>query len=517
MKAAAYVRVSTEDQARNGYSLEEQELQCRQYASELGANECRVFRDEGISGGLLERPGLTALREAVKAGAFSYVICKDPDRLSRELVHQLIVTEEIEKQAQLRFVNFERDSATPEGNLFFQMRGVISQFEKAKITQRMADGRKQKARDGGLPVYAEAYGYRHERGKSDLVIVESEAAVVRRIFGMFVQEGKGPQAIARILTEENVPTKRGAGHWYRGVIRKMLLNPMYRGVFYYGKKDYHGVYLNKHRPAGQKTPIKEAPKKDWLAIDVPAIVDDVTWYKATSLLEDATRLWRGYHVHDYLLSGLIRCGKCGRTMVGTRGGDTNRRHYYYTCHRGTYGLTDTDCKHYARAEDVEELVWQKVSALLKGETDIITTPDNHSQELGMVEEQLAEQLAARKRLVNALEKGLVDEDDLTESLGQIKKRIVYLQARKTQLAENLGETAAWQEQVDHIRATVAKQDLTQVLFEEKQHMLRSVIREIVLYPTGEISLSFRAPLHCEMESATRNSTIPPAARSSTVT
>jgi site-specific DNA recombinase len=489
VRAAAYVRVSTEDQARNGYSLGEQELQCRQYAAELGATECEVFRDEGVSGGLLERPGLTALRNAVKAGAFSVVVCKDPDRLSRELVHQLIITDEIERSAQLRFVNFARDSATPEGNLFFQMRGVISQFEKAKITQRMTDGRRQKARNGEVPVFAAAYGYDYSR--EGLALVESEAAVVRRVFDLFTNQGKGPQAIARLLTEEGVPTKRGAPHWHRGVVRKMLLNSMYRGVFHYGKRDYRGTYLNKYRAAGEKLPVRPADRDGWIELEVPRIVDDVVWFKAYALLEDATRLWKGHHSHQYLLSGLARCGRCGRTMPGTPGHSAGKRRFYYSCRRGTYGA-EHDCTHYAPADALERAVWGELRRFVTGESAMPEYGGQYEQEMAEVDTQLKEQQAARKRLVTALEKGLVEEADLTDNLTQIKTRITALQSRRADLADKGGMAQAWAARLAEARATLPNLDFDATPFEDKQTLLRKFIREVRVYPEGKFVIEVRA-------------------------
>jgi site-specific DNA recombinase len=491
MKAAIYLRVSTEDQARKGYSLDEQELQCRQYARESGADDAEVFRDEGLSGGLLERPGLTVLRAAVKTGAFSLVVVKDPDRLSRELVHQLIVTEELERHARLAFVNFDRD-ATPEGQMFFQMRGVIAQFEKAKISQRMADGRRQKARQGQVPIGSAAYGYSYDKEKDMLVVVEAEAAVVRRMFDMLVNQGMGPQVIARKLTEEGVPTKKGAAHWYRAVIRNMLANPVYKGTFYYGRKDWRNTYLNKHKPSGQKLTATPRPEEEWVAVDVPAIVDAETWYSANVYLADAKRIWRGTQKNEYLLSGLVRCGRCGQTMPGITPHMRTTPLKYYTCHKTGLDASHPGCRHWARGKELEEAVWKAAIAYI-GNTDTSPPPADFTTELSEIANLEKESLEARRRLIGALEKGLVAESDLADNLQRIADRLASLRKRRTVIENASAEATAWESRTSSVRQMVAEHSTENMPFAKRQQLVRILFREILVYPSGNITVAHREP------------------------
>src|SRR5690349_18457080 len=101
---AIYARVSTEDQAKNGYSLREQIRACQNLTA---GQEVKEYCDEGISGEILDRPALKELRTDVKNGLISKVLCLDPDRLSRKLINQLILTEEIEKKCPIEFLNGE--------------------------------------------------------------------------------------------------------------------------------------------------------------------------------------------------------------------------------------------------------------------------------------------------------------------------------------------------------------------------------------------------------------------------
>lgn len=92
---AIYVRVSTEEQANHGYSLNDQLRQCRQKAN---TNNVKEYIDDGISGEFLDRPALTKMREDVREGMITKIICYDPDRLSRKLMNQLIITDEFDRR-----------------------------------------------------------------------------------------------------------------------------------------------------------------------------------------------------------------------------------------------------------------------------------------------------------------------------------------------------------------------------------------------------------------------------------
>src|SRR5690606_15362748 len=168
---AIYARVSTEEQAKSGYSLQDQVRQCREKAGS-GTNVIE-YVDDGYSGEFLERPALSKLRNDIREGIVDKVVIYDPDRLSRKLMNQLLVSEEIEKHAELIFVNGDYQK-TPEGMLFYQMRGAIAEFEKAKINERMSRGRREKAKQGKVVKDVKVYGYIFNRETEELEIYEPE-------------------------------------------------------------------------------------------------------------------------------------------------------------------------------------------------------------------------------------------------------------------------------------------------------------------------------------------------------
>ncbi|HWR31820.1 MAG TPA: recombinase family protein, partial [Negativicutes bacterium] len=133
--SAIYARVSTDDQARAGYSLPDQVAACRQRLLALGHTDIAEYIDDGYSGEFLDRPALSRLRDDLRKKKVEIVMVYDPDRLSRNLINQLLLSDEFEgENCKLLFVTGDYD-ASPEGRLFFSLRGAVAEFEKAKIRE----------------------------------------------------------------------------------------------------------------------------------------------------------------------------------------------------------------------------------------------------------------------------------------------------------------------------------------------------------------------------------------------
>lgn len=440
MRGAIYARVSSEDQARSGYGIPAQMELCRNKANEIGLSDVAEFVDEGISGSVLTRPGLTALRESVKSGLFDVVIALDPDRLSRNLSHQLLLTEEIEKHGvRIEFVDFEWKS-TPEGQLFYALKGAIAQYEREKIKERTIRGRLQKAKSGKLPSAYEPYGYVYDSRRNTLSIHPFEAEVVKWIFDWLVVEGLGPGDIARRLNELGVPTKRGAPEWHRTVVNQIMRNPVYTGVFYANRYCCTELALNRYKPPEERARMRLRPRKEWIPIEVPAIVEKGRWEEAQERMGNARRLWAGRRVHSYLLSGLISCGDCGGKMNGSVLVQWGKRERFYVCAKRKRG--EIKCRLKVKADLAEERVWRLICELLgdpfseawdQCERSMNESAEDESKRLAS---EMVRLRRTRMRLISAMEVRLSDLADITtEYLKRTESELKCLEARKAELEE----------------------------------------------------------------------------------
>ena len=233
LRLIGYARVSTGNQKEEGtIGIQQQAL--REYAEENGHELVTVFCDEGISGGLEDRPGLSELFDFLengKSGVDGVLIYK-LDRLARDLYIQEHLIKKLERLGKylLSIKEPNLESSDPMRKAFRQFMGIVSELEKAFITMRLSGGRINKARKGGYAGGATALGYKAE-GK-ELRVDPQEAKTVRAIFKMKRYKKMGLSGIARELNQSGTPTARG-GKWYAGTVKYILGNPLYKGALNY--------------------------------------------------------------------------------------------------------------------------------------------------------------------------------------------------------------------------------------------------------------------------------------------
>lgn len=495
MRAAIYTRVSTEEQVESGYSLAEQKEACLQKAKEWGAQTIKVYTDEGVSGSTLDRPALNALRRDVREGRIDRVLCRDPDRLSRKLAHQLLLTEELEKAGvRLEFLSFDWKD-TPEGRLFYAVRGAIAEYEREKIRERTTLGKIQKAREGGVPVRFDVYGYHYNSQSGQVTVEESEAVVVRNIFEHFIT-GAGYNAIARQLNEAGVPTKHRKGAWHRQTVAQIIKNTVYKGTWYYRKADYKGG-----RPG---RPLPPGGREGWIPVPVPAIIPEDLWRSAQEKTEEARRLRASCGKHDYLLSGIISCRDCGGTMCGTWTAFWGKYNRYYTCQKRTEGKKYPGCKprKMVLAWLIESRVWEQVKGWL---TDPEALAEEAwadwpgREELEGAQEQfeklLKEAEQGRENILTALASGLFELDARTKRvLTDLKQRIEKLARKKTEIEAALTHFRKVEPGPGTLKTAGTKLlgQLDDLVFGEKRNLVRALVKQVVVAGrpgAGEIKIT----------------------------
>lgn len=236
----AYIRVSSKQQVENGQGLPAQRNAIEQHAKRQGWTITRWFEDAGVGGAILDSPALMALTDAVEQGEVNIVIFDRLNRLSRDLIRQETTLQKWETAGALVIsLNEDISGDNPTRKLIRQVLGAIAEFSKAELLWRMHRGAVTKAYDGGFAGGEPAYGYR-TNGKA-LRIVEEEAEVVRLVHKMRKQQHWSYHHIAKELNERGVPTKRG-GKWYAATVRKIVLNPIYRGIVHFAGVTAKGTH-----------------------------------------------------------------------------------------------------------------------------------------------------------------------------------------------------------------------------------------------------------------------------------
>src|SRR5918995_216046 len=227
-RAILYARVSTDEQARSGYSLAQQIEALREYVGREGYEVLEEVVDPGQSGASLERPGMDRVRDLVAAGGVSVVLAQDRDRFAREPAYHYLLRSEFEEHGtKIRALN-DRGDDSPEGELTDGILDQLAKYERAKIVERSRRGKLRKAHEGKVVAgHSPNFGFRYNAAR-DGYEVDEKMAVVRRIFRMVAVEGKSTHNVARTLEQEGVPNPAGGRYWYKRLIKRFVLDDVYR-------------------------------------------------------------------------------------------------------------------------------------------------------------------------------------------------------------------------------------------------------------------------------------------------
>lgn len=495
---AIYVRVSTEEQSMKGYSVRSQIEECMLKA---GTTDVIKYVDDGFSGELMARPALDRLRENMNEGLITKLVCYDPDRLSRKLLNQLLIDDEIRKNnVALEFVNGDYAN-TPEGQLFFSMRGAISEFEKAKIKERTSSGRRRKAQEGYVVKDSGLYGYDYDYKEQTYVINKEEATIVQMIFHYFTDPQtrfRGINGIAKHLTDIGIPTARGGKVWHRQVVRQILLNESYTGTFYQNKYDTEGDYVNKQAGIAYK-PGKLRPRDEWIEMNIPRIIPQEQYEFAQVLLKQSRRRYASLNRHTYLLSGLVRCGRCGETMNGRKRKSHGKDYFVYECRKNYAGATSQGCGRMMSENKLNYHVWTQVVTLIKDPTQFasytgISEKTTYVEdEINHLKEQIKNIKRGRSRLLTLVS---ISEKDI--DIDEIKDKIHELHQNEKELRNHLNRLQSENEVTHTIEHTTKfiKQALAYYMtfdgnnltIKERQKIIRMIIEEVEVITADNISI-----------------------------
>lgn len=491
---AIYCRVSTEEQATKGYSIEEQIDECKKKA---GTNEVLEYIDEGFTGEIINRPYLTKLRDDVQKGIIHKIVCYDPDRLSRNLMIQLILDDEFRKaNVELVFVRGEY-SKNAEGKMFFSMRGAISEFEKAKIKERTSGGKRRKAKKGLVVKDSGLFGYDFDKKENTYIINEAEAKLVRMIFDYYTDPNsqfEGINGIAHHFTEMKYKTKRGGTKWHRQVVRQILMNTAYIGKHIQNRWDTEGDYVKKQ--AGEKVEYgRMKPEEEWLITEIPPIIDPEQFEYAQRLLDQGRRRHANYGQHNYLLSGLVRCGRCGATMTGRKLKSHGKDFYVYECRKNTAGAKTKGCGRQMSENKLNFYVWENLIAIFQDPEKLKEfkeeSPKTYLQEeLNHLETEIERTKKGRKRLFQLV--SLSDDDlDLTEIKEQIRElqlKEKNLQDKYNQLKEESKPSGKENSPVALEKAIEFYLEKKEFELEDKQTIIRTAVKEVTVIDKDSIHI-----------------------------
>ena len=397
--AILYARVSTDEQARSGFSLAQQMEALRDYAASEGYEVLEEVSDPGQSGASLERPGMDRVRDLVASlgyGGVCVVLAQDRDRIAREPAYHYLLRQEFEEfGTRIRALN-DRGDESPEGELTDGILDQLAKYERAKFAQRSRRGMLRKAREAGV-CSKPPYGFRVRPDGSGLEVSERDLAMVGKVFRL-AAEGFGLHAIQNRLYHEGVLSPTGKPLWDIQMIKKLVGNDAYKphtfgevsdlvssevaatldpnevyGVQWYNRQKTTTRTVSEPDGNGGRRYRKSRtfqwrPREEWIAIPI-----ELGSHLARDLVDQARAAFEASKGHtrkhlarEWELRGLMRCS-CG-SKIGTRSARDKRGnpYHYYVCRRRGAAKKAHGCVQQSiRAEPVEAEIWGFISGLLK--------------------------------------------------------------------------------------------------------------------------------------------------------
>lgn len=346
-KVAIYVRVSTQEQANEGYSIQEQLDRLTKYCDAHGWIVVGSYVDPGFSGGNINRPALQKLIHDVSQHIFDVVLVYKLDRLSRSQKDVLYLVEDVFNKNNIGFVSMNEnfDTATPLGKAMIGILSVFAQLEREQIKERVQMGLDARAKDGyyhGGP-YA-PIGYDYTNGL--LQINEQEAVMVRKIYDLFLS-GISTHAIHTYM-QNHYPSGTRYGKWTNSACRSVLSSVIYTGCIQWKNE----IYPGKHT----------------------AIIPYETWEKVQDTIKQRQirePQRKTAFEHTQILGGLVWCGKCGARYYCKQNSASRKSKIvqrYYTCYsRGKSNknqIKDPNCKNKSyNVKTLDAIVLEQINQL----------------------------------------------------------------------------------------------------------------------------------------------------------
>ena len=340
-KCYIYIRVSTTMQV-DGYSLEAQKERLMKFAEFQEMEVVREYCDAGKSGkSITGRPEFQRMLQDVseERDGVAFILVFKLSRFGRNAADVLNSLQFIQDYGvNLICVEDGIDSSKDSGKLTITVLSAVAEIERENILVQTMEGRKQKAREGKWNGGQAPFGYDLDSKNSTLVVNEEEAEIVRIIYDKFVHTDMGADAICNYLNQRGYTKKKVRGHelnyFARGLIMKILDNPVYTGKIAYGKNVTEKV-------KGTRDEYRRVKIDDYLLADGlhEAIVDEETWEAAREKRKRTGVKWNKTHSleHEHILSGLLKCPVCGAGMAGTVRRRKNKKSgeykddFYYRC------------------------------------------------------------------------------------------------------------------------------------------------------------------------------------------
>lgn len=446
VKIALYVRVSTDAQREEGYSVEIQRERLKSFADSMfgPGTACEYYIDDGWSGGSLDRPEMHRLIRNVKDGLVTHVAVYKLDRLSRSQKDTLYLIEDVFLPHNTAFISMQEsfNTSTPFGRAVVGILSVFAQLERENIFERTRSGMQKRVEAGyWMGGGRVPYGYDYDQDKG-ILVPNRDADKVRRVYDLYIK-GYSLQRIADLLDLK-----------YEKLAYQIMTRKSNAGYIVYNGVEYKG----RHEP----------------------IITLETYEKAMALMAERSAK-RFISTTDHLLTGLVRCGICGAKMRYQKWGKAGIKLVCYSQQKSKpYLIRDPDCDNAkVWADEIEDIVVGDLFAMTKRDMASDSPLVEPMSALELLRGQYDNAAKRLKRLYNLY----ADDGDemLTETIAETKRDLESILDKIRQEEERGLISDSLNRRRDEIRSISDAWEYMTV--QERQNAIRSVVERILV--TGD--------------------------------
>ncbi len=501
-KVAIYARVSTTEQAEEGYSIDEQVRLLREWCDREGYIVYKEYVDRGISGKSIKaRPALQQLLNDARNKEIDIVLVWKTNRLARNILDLLKVVDMFtQKNIAFRSYSENHETETPSGKLQFHMMAAIAEFERANIAENVKMGMLARAKEGswnggqvlGYDI-VEVNAENRKRKLTRLEINEKEAQTVKRIFQLYI-EGHGYKSIANIVNHEGHRSKRN-NYFAISTIRGILTNPLYVGYIRYNvRRDWNEKRRNNINP----NPVMQKGHH------VP-ILNKEEWEKAQMIFNNRSKRPNRVHSGEFPLTGILKCPQCGSSMVLSRTTNTHKdgsKHVleYYACGAWKNQGTAVCRSNTIRTDYADEYVLGKISSFAMNDVlikDVVKKVNtDHDNETSPVLNQYqilkrsVDNIQSKKdKILSLFEEGVLNKADLVDRIAKLNEEKLLLEERLRPLENRLGQSKGRKityNMVKGVMTNFVKNYKSTLTTEQRKQLLQLLIKQITISDNRKI-------------------------------
>ena len=472
MKVAIYVRVSTLEQAEEGYSIGEQKDKLKKYCEIKDWTITKIYSDPGFSGSNINRPSIQQLIKDAGTGLYDAVLVYKLDRLSRSQKDTLYLIEDVFQKNDIHFISLSEnfDTSTAFGKAMIGILSVFAQLEREQIKERMMMGKAGRAKAGKITAWSSIpFGYIKDKDTYD--VDPLRAGIVKDIYKWYL-DGMSITAIVKKLNEEGHVGK--TINWSYRTVRQVLGNATYTGVVNYKGNTYPALHSG------------IVSKKDY---------DEVQRQLKIRQIEAEKKYYAHPFQSKYMLSGLLKCGYCHSTLIINKSHRKNKPpRWRYNCpstvtrpHNRTYARKPINCPFkLIYRDEVEDTVIKEIKKLALNPSSIVAKNNAGKKEAVNIEAIKRELESIKKKQEKLVDLYLIADslnlDELNQRSQELKKQHKALEAKLKPVKESSN--------IVHFKEELAKaKDIDKVDYAKQKALANQLIKSIDVF-NDKISINW---------------------------